>query len=637
MGQIFVENIKKYFGERAVLDGVSFVLGKLDKLSLVGANGTGKTTLIKIIVGQMEPDAGKVTFEGGSTIGYFAQDRAIDASDESLFSFIRKGFESVTETADRLEQITQQVMASPGDERLLGKLARLQSEYEARGGYELDLRIERILSGLGFSKEHWQRPLSSLSGGERARLQLACVLASNPNTLILDEPTNHLDLDATIWLEDFLKDFPGSVLIVSHDRYLLDKVCTHTVMLNDGKSWNTQGNYTVSRQKLDLERRQTLEKLQEQKQFVEKATKFIKRFKGYGTEIATKRAKNMERRLERELEKNVIEVPPQERQIKLNIESTGRAGEIVFKTKGLSKSFGEKRLFENAELEEKRGQKVALLGPNGCGKTTFLKIILGQEEPDAGSVWIGYNVEPVYLEQELGSFDPEATVMEEILHNSDLLPQEVRDHLATFLFFGEEVFKASKALSGGEISRLILAKLALIDANFLIFDEPTNHLDINARAALEDTIKNYKGTVFIVSHDRYFIKNIGATIWSFDDGVITDTRLILEEYLEKRSSATPKLDKKQPESPAQKKQQTGPSKNQVRAMQEDLVKMEQDIAKLELEKTELEKMMAEGYFYHLGDQTKTKLARYEEVKTQIDFLLHQWSELSVKLSVIVQN
>ncbi len=637
MGQIFIENIKKYFGEQAVLDGVSFVLGKQDKLSLVGANGTGKTTLIKIIVGQMEPDAGKITFEGGSMVGYFAQDRAIDASDESLFSFVRKGFASVTETADRLEQVTKQVMASPDDERLLGKLARLQSEYEAKGGYELDLKIERILFGLGFSKKHWQRSLSSLSGGERARLQLARVLASNPDTLVLDEPTNHLDLDATIWLEGFLKDFPGSVLIVSHDRYLLDKVCTHTVMLIDGKSWDTQGNYTFARQKLDLERRQALEKLQEQKQFVERATKFIKRFKGYGTEIATKRAKNMERRLERELEKNAIEVPPQERQIRLNIESTGRAGEIVFRTRGLSKSFGEKRLFENAELEEKRGQKVALLGPNGCGKTTFLKIILGQEEPDEGTVRIGYNVEPVYLEQELGSFDPEATVIEEVMHNSDLLPQEARDHLATFLFFGDEVFKACKTLSGGEISRLILAKLALIDANFLIFDEPTNHLDINARAALEDTIKNYKGTVFIVSHDRYFIKNIGATIWSFENGVVTDTRLTLEEYLEKRASTTPKLDKKQTEATSQKRQQSGPSKNQVRAMKEDLVKMEQDTARLELEKSELEKMMAEGDFYQLEEQTKTKLARYEEVKAEIDFLFHQWSKLSVKLSEIVQN
>lgn len=632
MGQIAVKDITKYFGTRAVLDGISFVLGNFDRLAIVGPNGTGKTTLIKIIVGDMEPDDGLVTCEGGKTVGYFAQDRAVDISEDSLFTFVRKGFKNVTEIADRLSEITSDIEKNPTDEKLIGKLAKYQHEYEALGGFEIDLGIEKILSGLGFTKNDWARPVSSLSGGERTRLQLARVLAQKPDTLILDEPTNHLDLNAVIWLEGFLKDFPGSVLIVSHDRYLLDKVCTHTVMLFDGKSFDYSGNFTWAKSQFELEKSQAQEKIEEQQKFIERANRFIKRFKGYGTEIAAKKARNMERRLER-VTNNLVEAMPEDKSISLNLESSGRTGEIVFRTRNLSKSFDGKKLFENVNVELKRGQKIAIIGPNGCGKTTFLKVVMDAYEPTSGTVWTGYNVEPVYLEQELGNFDPDATVMQEIINNSDLLPQEARDHLATFLFQGDDVFKECRKLSGGEISRLILAKLALISANFMVFDEPTNHLDINARAALEETIKNYNGTVLIVSHDRYFVKNIGARIWLFENNTITDTQEQLEEFLEKWGKREQVKDdnKPQPKKAEQVERPKVPSKNQLKAKRDEVANLEKQIAELEARKSKIEAMMENPDFYSNGEQAKQNLDEYVKVKEDLKNSEDSWAKTSSEL------
>jgi len=615
MGQIAVDSVKKYFGIRALLDGVSFIVGTNDRIGLVGANGTGKTTLIKIIVGDYEADNGSVMLEPGKKVGYFAQDRALDVSEESLINFVREGFSEITKVAKELEKITDEVSKSPNEKTLLDKLSKLQSQYESLGGYDVDHGIERILSGLSFPREDWKRPVSSLSGGERARLHLARTLSSKPDTLILDEPTNHLDLDALMWLEQFLQDFNGSVLIVSHDRYMLDKVCNKTVILIDSKAYTYNGNFTFARNQLGLERKQAKEKLQEQLEFVEKANRFIKRFKGYGTEIAAKRARSMERRLERV---EFVDVPPEEHRISLQLGSSIRTGEVVFKTKHLVKRFQHRTLFDSVDIELKRGQKVALMGPNGCGKTTFLKIVMGFDEQTSGDVWTGYNVSPVYLEQELGSFEPEATVLQELMNHSDLTIPEARDHLATFLFRGDDVFKTCKTLSGGEVSRLILSKLALIDSNFLVLDEPTNHLDINARAALEDTIRDYTGTVLIVSHDRYFIKNIGATIWAFDDTDIIDTRADLESFLN-RSQKKDQSGKK-PQKP-QTKKDSALSKNQLSILKKELSEIETKIHSLEAEKTSLERSMSNpsGYINY---------SNYDKVKSDLENLIEAWTEKS---------
>jgi ATP-binding cassette subfamily F protein 3 len=465
-----------------------------------------------------------------------------------------------------------------------------------------------------------------LSGGERSRLYLSRILASEPDTLVLDEPTNHLDLDSIMWLEDFLVNFNGSVLIVSHDRFLLDKVCPKTVILMGGKTYQYHCNFTFARQQYQQERELEVYKLDEQKEFMDKAKRYIQRFKGIGTEIASKKAKNMERRVER-LED--INVRPKEDYITLDISSTGRSGDIVFRTKNLSKSFETKKILENVNIDLKYGQKIALMGPNGSGKTTFLKMVMGDSEPSSGEVWVGPSVESIYLEQELGGFDPDKTVLKELMDSSDLNIPEARDHLATFLFTGDDVFKKCNVLSGGETSRLIMSKLALISANFLVFDEPTNHLDINARMALEDTLRRYKGSILFVSHDRYFIKNINARIWVLENNNIKDTQMNLEQYLESRQET--RTEKPKAQKTEKTPQKAIVSKNRLRTIKEDIEKIEKMLADLELEKHQLEQSMANSDFYNRGQRTLEDMDRYDAIKKQIPKLEQQWEETSENL------
>ena len=626
MGSILVNGIKKYFGVDAIIEDATFNIGTYDKVALIGQNGCGKSTLIKILMGEIEQDAGSILFEPNKRVGYFAQDRSVDVSETSVIGYIREAFEKVNDLATKMDKLHEQIEKCPDNSDLLAKLERMQHEYEALGGYELDHRLDRILTGLGFTKADWNRHIISLSGGERSRLYLSRILASEPDTLVLDEPTNHLDLDSIIWLEEFLINFNGSVLIVSHDRFLLDKVCPKTIILMGGRTYQYHCKFTFARQQYQQERELELYKMEEQKEFIDKAKRYIQRFKGIGTEIASKRAKNMERRVGR-LED--INVRPREDYITLDINASSRSGEIVFRTKNLTKSFENKTLFENVDSELKYGQKVALMGPNGCGKTTFLRIVMGDAEPTSGEVWVGPSVEPIYLEQELGGFDPEKTVLKELMDSSDLNIPEARDHLATFLFTSDDVFKKCNVLSGGETSRLIMSKLALISANFLVFDEPTNHLDINARMALEETLRNYRGSIFLVSHDRYFINNIGARIWVLENKTVKDTGMNLEQYLESRQ--TVKNEKPKTAKTEKAPQKLMVSKNRLKSIKEDIEKIEKMLTDFETEKSELEQAMAKPDFYNRGSMTMEDMNRYEFIKNEIPSLERKWEEASENL------
>jgi ATP-binding cassette, subfamily F, member 3 len=629
MGQIFVNAVTKYFGAEKLLEDISFTVGTTDRFGLVGPNGCGKTTLLRILMGKLEYDSGKISFEGKSTVGYFSQNRSIDISEDSMIDYLRKGFSEIIDIWDKLIYTTKKLESNPHDESLIETLSKLQTEFEAGNGFEIDHRINKILMGLGFPAEDWDRPISSLSGGERSRLQLSRVLALSPDTLILDEPTNHLDLKSVMWLEDYLADYKGSVLLISHDRFLLDRICNKIGFIENRKIKVFRGNYTLSKQQNDIEKQLQGEEAKKQQEFLEKAKRYIAKFKRIGTPKASAKARQMESRVGR-LE--IVEEPMKEKDIKLQIKSTGRTGEVVFKTRNLGMSFENKELFSGINIELYRGQKVALVGANGTGKTTFLKLILEKLTPTAGSIWNGYSVSPTYLEQELASFDKENTILEEIMNDTKLHIPEARDHLARFHFTGDEVFKKCGVLSGGEISRLILSKLALIESNFLIMDEPTNHLDIKARTAIENTLRDYNGTILIVSHDRYFINQVGARIWDLSNNTISDTRMNLEEYFKskKNTQTKPESVQKSEKTKIQKQEETPKlSKNRIREITEKIEVIEKELSGLANEKDELEARMSNTDSVKMSPE---EFKRYSEIGNIEAELMSNWEELSSHLT-----
>ena len=626
MGQIFVDSVTKYFGAELLLDKITFTVGSRDRFGLVGSNGCGKTTLLRIIMSKLECEHGKVSFEGKSEIGYFSQNRSLDISSDTLIDYMWGGFKDAVEIWNRLIGISNQLEADPHNDNLINQLSKAQTEFDSHNGYETEHRIKRILSGLGFNKSDWIRSISSLSGGERSRLQLSRVLAKNPNTLILDEPTNHLDLKTVMWLEDFLDSYDGSVLVVSHDRFLLDRICNKIGFFENKKIKVFNGNYSKAKSLNELEKAQQTEEAIKQREFLEKADQYIRKFKRIGTPKALAKARQMESRVKKI---KIIEEPEKEKDIALKIESSGRTGEIVFKTDDMGMSFGDNRLFEHANLELGRGQKVALIGANGAGKTTFLKILLGDLKPTHGSVWNGYNVAPVYLEQELANFDPNKTVLGELMKDTKLHIPQARDHLARFHFKGDDVFKKCSVLSGGEISRLILSKLALIESNFLVMDEPTNHLDIKARTAIEETLLQYNGTILIVSHDRYFIKQIGARIWDLNAGSIRDTRMQLDEFLaHKNTSSDIKISEKSSTEKSNRFSNTTLSKNKVKEIKNRISEIESQLTELSNELKTLEKIMSGDGANQL---TSDDYQRYIDIQNKESELIKRWGDYTSQL------
>ncbi len=625
MGQLFVNAITKYFGAEMLLDNITFTVGSEDRFGLVGSNGCGKTTLLKIIMSELESDQGKISFEGKSTVGYFSQNQLLDVSINTMIDYMWEGFKDTVDTWNKMMIISKNLEKDPTNKTLINQLSRVQAEFDSKDGFETEHRIKRILTGLGFSKSDWNRPISSLSGGERSRLQLSRVLAGNPNTIILDEPTNHLDLKSVMWLEEFLSSYGGSVLIVSHDRFLLDRICNKIGFIENRKIKVFNGNYSKAKSLNELEKSQQAEEAIKQREFLAKADQYVNKFKRIGTPKALAKARQMESRVKRI---EIIEEPEKEKDISLTIESSGRTGEVIFKTDNLEMSFDQKTLFKNVNLTLRRGQKVAIIGPNGSGKTTFLKLILGDLDPTNGSIWSGYNVAPVYLEQELANFNVNNSVLDEIMYKTELHIPEARNHLARFHFKGDDVFKKCNVLSGGEISRLILSKLALIESNFLIMDEPTNHLDIKARTAIEETLVNYNGTVLIVSHDRYFVKQINARIWHLNNRFIQDTRMQLDEFLKSKNDSNNTEDNITNHIKSKQQSSNTLSKNRVREIKNRISAIESRLSELSAEQKTLESHMSGS---STDDLTTEDYKRYNEIQKEEQELMKQWEDHTTQL------
>jgi len=511
MPLLTTERLGKSFGAVDLFSDISLTLPEKARIGLVGPNGVGKTTLMRIIIGEDEASAGSVFRARGLRLGYLPQESDLNG-EHTLWQECHKPFSELLDRQKELHRL-EDAMSKPGaPDDLLDTYGQLQHEFEIAGGYVYETQIRQTLTGLGFSDQDVKRPLSQLSGGQRTRALLARLLLSQPDLLLLDEPTNHLDIAAVEWLENTLKEFSGAVLVISHDRFFLDQVAT-TIWEMDNGFESYHGNYSAYQRQREERRIRLLKEVEAQQEFIQKEQEYIRRnMAGQNTRQAQGRLK----RLERFLEDKKLDRPVSNDTLRLSLRPTGRSGDLVLQTKGLSVGYADegRPLFIVPSLTLLRGECAAVIGPNGAGKTTLLKTLLGQIPPLEGEAILGSNLKIGYFAQAHEGLNPRNTLLDEINRNSPkMLPGEVRDYLAKFLFTGDDVFKEVSKLSGGEQGRLALACLALSGANLLLLDEPTNHLDLASQDALQDVLQQFNGTILLVSHDRYLIDALATQVW----------------------------------------------------------------------------------------------------------------------------
>jgi ATP-binding cassette subfamily F protein 3 len=522
-------NLAKSFGAEDIFAGVTVAVPHGARIALVGPNGSGKTTLLNLLTRRDEPSEGTVTHARDVRIGFLPQ-RVAGALDPSatLWGVMLEAVRDLIRQEERLAELADALSRRPGDENLLHRYGEAQDRFAAEGGYEYPARIRIVLAGLGFDESDHERPIGQLSGGQKTRALLARLLLEDPDLLILDEPTNHLDIRAIEWLEGWLRNFEGALLMVSHDRYFMDSLAREVWELIFGRVETYRGNYSAYVAQREARHARLLKEWERQQEFIEKEQDYIQR------NIAgqnTKQAQGRRKRLERFLRDEAIARPREERYITLNLTAQGRSGDKVLMTTDLAVGYPDEGapLFRAPDITLYRGECAALIGPNGSGKSTFLKTILGRLDPLAGAVRWGAGVEIGYFAQAHEELQPDRTALEEILSVQVMPDGEARSYLARFLFRGDDVYKPIAALSGGERGRVALAKLALGGANVLLLDEPTNHLDIPSQEILEAVLSDYAGTILLVSHDRYLIRHLATQIWALAVPGLPDDTLVVHE------------------------------------------------------------------------------------------------------------
>ena len=523
MIEIELNNIKKNYGLKNVLDGVSFEVKTGERIALIGSNGAGKSTILKIIKGEENQDSGTVNIRKNATIEMLNQIYKTESKDMLVADFMQLGFDNIIKLEDSMKELEKEMSSISNDkiQKILNKYGRIQEEYIAIGGYEMQEKYKRICSGFKFNENILNKQYNVLSGGEKTIVNFAKILLKNPSILLLDEPTNHLDIETLLWLEDFLISYKGTILMVSHDRYFLDKVATKTILLEEGREKIYFGNYSYY---LEEDEKRTLaqfEVYKNQQKKIEKMQESIQVLRRFGEKTQNekfyKRAKSIEKRLEKMqvIDKGYLE----KESLKLELNLKEQSGNDVVSIKDLSKQYTNKIIFDKMNLNIIYGEKIALIGKNGTGKSTLIKIILGQEG-FSGNMKIGSSVKIGYIPQEIKFENDDETILEYFIKSYNGSETKARTILAKFMFRRENVLKKIGKLSGGEKVRLMLAKMIQKDVNFLILDEPTNHIDIETREVLEESIKNYRGTVLFVSHDRYFINEIASRIIEINDNKI---------------------------------------------------------------------------------------------------------------------
>ena len=613
--------VKSFEIGRNVLDGLSFTVNTGERVGILGHNGCGKTTLFRILVGELDQDEGQFTLAQGRRIGLISQ-IPVYPENWTTEDVLRDAQRRLTAMGERLEELTLLMEDDPSP-ALLHEYDRLSDEFRRLDGYNLEVSRNRVANGLQIPPAQRAQLFSSLSGGEKTRVNLARLILEDTDILLLDEPTNHLDLRATEWLEDYLLHFRGTVLAISHDRYFLDRVVQRCVEISDGKAELYSGNYSFyveERQRRFEEKLKQYEKDQAKIEQLTRAAEQMHLWAFMGADKLHKRAFAMEKRIEK-LRRS--EKPTEQRKLSVKFREREFNGDEVLVTDGLEKSFGEKRLFRDLSLLVTGGERIALIGDNGTGKSTLLKLIMQEETPDSGFLYRGPAVRTAYLPQTVNFSSETRSAYDTMLYDARCQPQEARDRLAAFGFRGEDVFTPVGALSGGERSRLKLCILMGGDINFLILDEPTNHLDIASREWMEDALSDYEQTLLFVSHDRFFIEKFAERIWALEDGEITDFRGGYREYRAWRErqavyqQAAPKKDD------VPKKADRKP-----RAPNNDkaIAKLERDIARLEAKLAELD---AEAERFATDYQKLMELeAQKDALNSDLLALYEKWEELS---------
>lgn len=637
------QNISKAFVENQVLKNVSFHIEDHEKAAIVGINGAGKTTLLRIIVGEMTPDDGQVVLARDKTLGYLAQNSTVDTS-HTIYEELLSVKADLLRLEEKIRECENNMKHAEGDalEDLMKQYTSLTHAFETGGGYLYRSELVGVLKGLGFTEDEFSKPVATLSGGQKTRVALGRLLLQNPDLIILDEPTNHLDMNSIAWLETYLLNYKGAVLIVSHDRYFLDRIAGKVIEIDQSKATTFMGNYSDYAVKKEQLRVAAWNAYMNQQREIKHQEEVIEKLKSFNREKSIKRAESREKMLDKI---EVIEKPSEVRtDMKLTLTPRILSGNDVLTVEHLSKSFDSHKLFTDVNFEIKRGEHVAIIGDNGSGKTTLLKILNGLVPADQGTFRLGSNVEIGYYDQEHHVLHSEKTLFEEISDDYPYLNNtQIRNVLAAFLFTGEDVFKRISDLSGGERGRVSLAKLVLSNANFLILDEPTNHLDIMSKEILEDALNGYEGTILYVSHDRYFINRTAHRILDLTEGQFVNYVGNYDYYLEKHDTVMAAIEASVPQSAdadntvaakvaesevkldwkAQKEEQA-----RLRKKENDLKKCEEQIARLEARVSEIDTEMSDPAIgtqvAKLQELTKEQAACQE----QLEKLYEQWEELA---------
>jgi len=630
------QNISKAFNEKSILRDVSFHIEDHDKAAIVGINGAGKTTLLRIIIGEMPADSGIVTLAKGKTLGYLAQNQNV-SSENTIYDELLsvKADVIALEKQIRETEIAMKTADEASLARLMENYTRLNHAFEQANGYAYKSELTGVLKGLGFAEGEFDKSISTLSGGQKTRVALSKLLLQKPDLIILDEPTNHLDLSSISWLETYLLNYRGAVIIVSHDRYFLDRIANKVIEIDQTKATSFTGNYSDYAVKKEQLRIAAWNAYMNQQQEIRHQEAVIEKLKSFNREKSIKRAESREKML------NKIEVldKPVEARTDIHMVLTPKcvSGNDVLHIEGLSKAFGPLSLFTGICMDIKRGEHVAVIGDNGTGKTTILKIINGIVEADEGSITFGANVHIGYYDQDHHVLHPEKTLFEEISDDyPSLTNTEIRNTLAAFLFTGDDVFKLIRDLSGGERGRVSLAKLMLSESNFLILDEPTNHLDITSKEILEDALNSYEGTVLYVSHDRYFINRTASRILDLTGHKLIGYLGNYDYYLEKKEALEANLLL----SPASVKAEENPSENKLdwqakkeqqaklRKKENDLKKCEEAIAGLEKELADIEAAMLQPDVATNAVRLQELSCRQEEINNSLLSLYDKWEALA---------